>query len=222
MTTFESLGAGAKHGRRRRHRLLVLCTRELDRGRLGRRREKGEKPVELVGKRREGNHRPGGPSRALRGLEEPRTQTVDRFTREARPAGQLLRVRVEDIRDAAQGRRGFALKVGAPAGRPQEHHREDRSSDRKAPACEAVRDRGVRSRDRYGEDEGEDRAGRARREVAAEHAGEQCGEADDRHGGGSQPRASGAEGPEGDEGGADASEREVREEASPGRTAELR
>ena len=87
VTTFESVGAGTEHSRRRRHRFLVLCAGERERNRLGGRREKGEEPVELVGKRCERSHRPGGTGRAVLGAQEALAQNVDGAARAARGFG---------------------------------------------------------------------------------------------------------------------------------------
>jgi hypothetical protein len=133
----------------------------------------------------------------------------------------LFCVRVHDIRNAAHRAGRLALKVGGSTNGPEQHDRADRCSGCEAPAFEAVRNRGVRRRKRYRQDERQNGPGRAGREVAAECAREEDGEADDRHRAGRKPRASRAQGPECDEGRADASEREICEEAASRRSSEL-
>jgi hypothetical protein len=155
------------------------------------------------------------------GAEEASAQTVDRLARQACAFGQLFPVRVHDIRNAAHGARSLALKVRASTSRPQQHHGADRRPGREAPTLEAVRNRGVRRRNRHWQDERENGPARGSREVTAERAGEEGREADGRHRCGAEPRASGAQSPDCDERGADAPEPEIREEASPRRPSEL-
>jgi hypothetical protein len=83
VATLESLGARTEHGRRRRHRFLVLCAGELERNRPGVRREKREQPVKFVGNRRERSHGSGRAGRAVLGAQEAPAQTVDRLAGEA-------------------------------------------------------------------------------------------------------------------------------------------
>jgi len=155
------------------------------------------------------------------GAEEAAAQTVDRLARKACAFGELVAARVHEVRDGAHSAGGLALKVSAPARRPQEHDRGDPRPGREAPALEPVRNRGVRRRNRHGQDEREDRRGRGRREVTADHAREEDAEADGCHRAGGQPGISRAEGPERDEDGADARKPRVRDEASQRRATEL-
>jgi hypothetical protein len=129
--------------------------------------------------------------------------------------------RVHEVRGGAHGAGGLALQVGVPAGRPEEHDRADPRAGRKAPAFEAVRNRRVRYRNRHGQDEREDRSGRCRREVAAQHAGEQGDEADDCHRTRGEPRVSRAERSQRDEDGADERKPDICGEPLPRRASKL-
>ena len=144
-----------------------------------------------------------------RGSAGPEPSTASRASRPR--SANCSRVRVHEVGDGAQRAGGVVLQVGAPARRPEEHDRADPRAGREAPAFEAVRDRRVRRRNRHRQDEREDRSGRGRREVAADHAGEERDEADDRHRACGEPRVSRAERPERDEDGAGAREPGVGE-----------
>jgi len=122
--------------------------------------------------------------------EEAPTETVDCLACHACLFVRPFAVRVDEVRDRAQRVGRIALKVGAPARRPQQHDREDRRAGRKSPAFESVQDRGVRGRDRHRQDEREDRGGRPRCEIAIDHSREQRDESDDRHRAGGQQRTS--------------------------------
>ena len=190
IATFESLRARAEHGGRRRHRLRVLRAGELERWQLVRRREEGEEPVQLVRKRSERGRRSGRTRRAVLGAEKALPQSIDRFAREARAFGRLLRLGVQTRCHRTQRARGFAPQVGASTWRPQQHDRARTDANREAPAFEAVRDRRVRRRNRHRQHEREERSGCGRREVAADHAREERDEADGRHRARAEPRAS--------------------------------
>ena len=199
----ESLRAHAEHGGSRRQRFRVLGIGEPVRRGPGRRPEKRQKPVQLVGNRGERGGRSGGTGRAVLGAEEAPPESVDCLAREASAFGELLAVGVQHVRDRAQSFGGRVMTIGLPARRPEKHDRAHPGADCEAPALEPVRDRGVRRRNRHREDEREDRSGRRRCEVAAEHAGEEDDEADNRHRARSEPWAPRAERPERDEESAD-------------------
>ena len=221
VTTLESLRARPEDGGRRRRCLRVLRADELEARRLGRRREHGEEPVQLAGERGERRRRPGGTGRAMLGAEEAPAEAVDRLACEGAALAELVAVGLDQVRDGSQRAGGRALKVGAPPGRPEQHDRADPRARREAPAFETVRDRGVRRRNRHRQDEGEDRSGRARGEVAVDHAREEHGKADDCHRARGEPRVPRAKGAERDEHGADKPEPEIRGEATPRRAREV-
>jgi hypothetical protein len=77
------------------------------------------------------------------------TRRNDRLAGVASSFGELLAVGGQEVRDGAQSAHGLALEVGAPARRPEKHERADPRTGHKAPAFEAVRDRGVRRRTYY-------------------------------------------------------------------------
>jgi hypothetical protein len=209
-----------KHRGGRLHGFGIFCAGELER-RLGRRREEGEEPVELVGKRGEGGHRAGRASRAVLDAEETPPESVDRSACEARAFGPGLAVGVEEVGNGTQRAGGLALEVGSLTRRPEQHQRANPGACRQPPTFQALRDRRVRRRQRYRQDKRQEGAGRGRREVAVDDAREERRKADDRHRTSREPCVSRAERPERDERGSDAREPEVRHQTSPRRPREL-
>ena len=148
---------------------------------LGRRRDEGEEPVQLVGKRSDRGRRSGWSRGAVLGAEEAPAESVDRPACEVCAFAEMFSVRLQKLRHGAQGAGSLTLEVGAPASRPEEHDGANPGAGREAPTLEAVGNRGVRRRNRHRQHECEERSGRARREVAAERAREERGETDERH-----------------------------------------
>ena len=155
------------------------------------------------------------------GPEEAPAEIVDRFTCKARQFSRPFPVCVQEVSHDAQRAGCLAVLIGVPARRPEEHDRADPRAGGEAPTLEAVGNRGVWRRNRHRQHECEERSGRSRREVAADHAREQSREADRCHRTRAEPCVSGAESPEGDERRADAPQADVCEQATPPRPSEL-
>jgi hypothetical protein len=221
LTTVESLCAHAKHGGGRRERFRVLGAGELERLQLGRGRDEGEEPVQLVGKGGERDCLSGRARWSMLRAEEAPAQIVDRLTGDACSVCELFLVRVQEVRHDAERVGGRAMKVGTPPGGPEEHEGADPRAGGEAPAFEAVRNRRVRRRNRHRQDKRQERSRRGRCEVAADHAREESAEADDRHCACGEPRISRTQRPDRDVRRADASQPEVRDQATPPRATEL-
>lgn len=141
VVAFESRGARTEYICCRRHRLRVLVSGELDHGSFGRRRQKGEEPVQLVWERRQRGCRTGRPGGSVLASQSAPAESVDGLGRRWCTLCNLVPVGVQEVRDRAQSLRCLALEIDAPARWPEEQDGADPSSDCETPTSEAVRNR---------------------------------------------------------------------------------
>ena len=190
--------ARQQHGRRRRHRLHVLLAARREARRCHRRCEEREQPIELVRERRQRRRTSGRPGRAMLRTERAAAETVDRVAGHPQVLVRAIR-RDGHPRDCAHRAGGIVLQVSAPPRRPKQHDGADPGARGQRPAFEAVRDCGVRRRDRDGQDEQQQCPGRERCDVAVDNARHEYTEPDHGHHAGAQPRVARADRAEGDE-----------------------